>query len=254
MYNCIFMSYIAGGDKGHHCGGSLINTRYVITASHCVNGNGLPTDWKLTAVRLGEWDTRTDPDCEVDIRGEKDCAPRHIDVPVERAIPHPLYSPTSSNQLNDVALLRLARDITYSDFIRPICLPWNMNLRSANLDGIVMDVAGWGKTETSSVSSLKLKASVEGIKLAECQATYGKQNIDLQETQLCAGGKEGIDSCRGDSGGPLIALDTTNKVRVYYFLAGVVSFGPTPCGLEGWPGVYTKIGSFVDWIQNTIQQ
>lgn len=43
----------------------------------------------------------------------------------------------------------------------------------------------------------------------------------------------------GDSGGPLMALDNSERLKSYYYLAGVVSFGPSPCGLEGWPGVYT---------------
>ncbi|KAH8265236.1 hypothetical protein KR038_001882 [Drosophila bunnanda] len=242
----------AEGKKGHHCGGSLISTRYVVTASHCVNGKSLPTDWRLTGVRLGEWDTSTDPDCEVDVRGMKDCAPPHLDVPVERTVPHPAYIPGSKNQVNDIALLRLGQQIEYTDFVRPICLPLDANLQAATFDGITMDVAGWGKTEQQSASPLKLKAAVEGFRLDECQSVYSGQQILLEETQMCAGGKEGVDSCRGDSGGPLIGLDT-NKVNTYYFLAGVVSFGPTPCGLAGWPGVYTLVGKYVDWIQNTIE-
>lgn len=204
--------FLANNAKGHHCGGSLINTRYVITASHCVNGKAIPTDWRLTGVRLGEWDTTTNPDCEIDVRGEKDCAPEHIDVAVERAIPHPQYNPSSRNQVHDIALLRLKRSISYTDFVRPICLPINNNLRTAAFDGIVMDVAGWGKTEKESVSNLKLKASVEGYTIDECRSVYMRQNIILEDSQICAGGKEGVDSCRGDSGGPLISLDTTNRL------------------------------------------
>lgn len=203
--------FTANNARGHHCGGSLVNSRYVVTASHCVNGKDIPADWRLTAVRLGEWNLQTNPDCEIDVRGEKDCAPEHIDVRVERAIPHPLYNPNSRNQVNDIALLRLERSIAYTDFVRPICLPISPNLRAATFDGIVMDVAGWGKTENMSVSDLKLKAAVMGHTIDECRAVYMRQNIILEDSQICAGGQEGVDSCRGDSGGPLITLDTTNR-------------------------------------------
>ncbi|XP_067616863.1 serine protease easter isoform X4 [Eurosta solidaginis] len=241
------------GAKGHHCGGSLINSRYVITASHCVNGKAIPTNWKLTGVRLGEWDTTTNPDCEIDVRGERDCAPPYLDVRVEKSISHPQYNPNSRNQINDLALLRLNKNVQYTDFIRPICLPASVNLRSATFDGIVMDVAGWGKTERETSSTLKLKAEVAGVPMTTCRNKYATQNILLESSQICAGGKVGVDSCRGDSGGPLISLDNTRRALSYYFLAGVVSFGPTPCGLEGWPGVYTRVSDYMDWIQETIQ-
>lgn len=38
-----------------------------------------------------------------------------------------------------------------------------------------------------------------------------------------------------------------NKTFNYYVL-GIVSFGPSPCGMEGWPGVYTRITKYVPWI------
>ena len=211
MHIFLFELYTANNVKDHRCGGSLINTRYVITAAHCVNGLSIPTDWKLTGVRLGEWDTNTNPDCEIDRRGEKDCAPEHLDIRVENAISHSQYNPRSRNQANDIALLRLERSVVYTDFVRPICLPTNANLRALTFEGILMEVAGWGKTETLSASNLKLKAYVAGYDMNKCRAAYKSQKIVLEDSQICAGGKEGIDSCRGDSGGPLVTLDITNK-------------------------------------------
>lgn len=40
-------------------------------------------------------------------------------------------------------------------------------------------------------------------------------------------------------GGPLMALDKSNPMNPYLYLAGVVSFGPSQCGTKGFPGVYT---------------
>lgn len=50
-------------------------------------------------------------------------------------------------------------------------------------------------------------------------------------SMFCAGGEIGYDSCRGDSGGALVA----NGVQV-----GIVSTGASICGVE-FPGVYTNI-------------
>ncbi|XP_067616859.1 serine protease easter isoform X1 [Eurosta solidaginis] len=239
--------------SGHHCGGSLISSRYVVTASHCINGKALPSDWRISNVRLGEWDTNTTPDCEIDVLGEKDCAPPHIDVPIEKTIPHPKYDPDSLSQAYDIALLRLKNTVEFSDFVRPICLPMNNNLRTSTFDNMIMDVAGWGKTESKSSSNVKLKAELTGVPLEKCRKVYRPESILLEGTQMCAGGKQGVDSCRGDSGGPLIGLGTTSNGNTYYFLIGIVSFGPSICGLEGWPGVYTRVGHFVDWIYAAIQ-
>lgn len=122
----------------------LINENYVLTASHCVNGKDLAQlKWELSAVRLGEWDTTQDVDCEE----EDNCSDPALDVPVVERIPHELYVPSSKTQENDIALLRLGRSIKFTDWIRPICLPVAQNLRSANYNDITLTVAGWGKTE-----------------------------------------------------------------------------------------------------------
>lgn len=94
--------------------------------------------------------------------------------------------------------------------------------------------------------------TVSGVPLEQCNQVYSSQNIVLTPSQLCAGGVKGFDSCRGDSGGPLMGIDSTTG-KPYWFLAGVVSFGPSPCGLQGWPGVYTRMSDYVDWIESTIR-
>lgn len=78
-------------------------------------------------------------------------------------------------------------------------------------------------------------------------STYKSVRVNINDVQLCAGGVRGQDSCRGDSGGPLMKTITVNGSMNYYVL-GVVSFGPSPCGMEGWPGVYTRVTKYVPWI------
>lgn len=67
---------------------------------------------------------------------------------------------------------------------------------------------------------------------------------------MCAGGQPGKDSCRGDSGGPLMYENPATRL---YEVIGVVSFGPTPCGLPDIPGVYTKVFAYKDWIRSQIR-
>lgn len=65
---------------------------------------------------------------------------------------------------------------------------------------------------------------------------------------MCAGGRKGFDTCKGDSGGPLMTTDSSNGTP-YWYMVGVVSFGASPCGLEGYPGVYTRVSAYMDWIE-----
>lgn len=97
-----------------------------------VNGKDIPQTWVLSHVRLGEWDLMTAEDCDDQLINEKVCSPAAIDYEIEDKIPHPQYDPYGSNQHNDIALLRLKNSVTYTDFIKPICLPSEPALRSNN--------------------------------------------------------------------------------------------------------------------------
>ena len=68
----------------------------------------------------------------------------------------------------------------------------------------------------------------------------------ITNKMLCAGNTE-VDTCTGDSGGPLLYVD--DKYR--WTVGGVVSFGPSACG-NGVPGVYTRVDRYLDWIYDII--
>jgi len=128
-----------------------------LTASHCVNGKDLPTTWALTGVRLGEWDINSEADCE-DFQNEQVCSSPVKDIAIEQKIPHESYDPQASSQHNDIALLRLAEDVQFNDFIRPICLPSEPTLRSNDFVKQTLSVAGWGSFDHHFRLSFYLKA------------------------------------------------------------------------------------------------
>lgn len=220
----------------------LISRRYVLTAAHCIKGKDLPLTWRLQSIRLGEYNTETDRDCIPDGEDTVVCADDPISVGVEEQIAHESYRPTVRDQNYDIALIRMSRDVTFTNFIKPICLPANATL------GKKLYAAGWGKTENGSSSNIKLKVALPLVDKEQCKLTYGNAGVTLGYGQICAGGQKGKDSCRGDSGGPLMSVDRGRDGNGRWTAVGVVSFGPSPCGMIGWPGVYTRVIDFVPWI------
>uniref|UniRef100_A0A1B0FFX5 Uncharacterized protein n=1 Tax=Glossina morsitans morsitans TaxID=37546 RepID=A0A1B0FFX5_GLOMM len=102
------LEHTKGNRKRYKCEGSLISASYVITVAHCVSGLLSLFKWHLTAVLLGEWNPEENSDCTNGKNADTSCTSKHINVAIEYAIPHSLYSLKAKNQQHDIALLRLA--------------------------------------------------------------------------------------------------------------------------------------------------
>lgn len=102
-------------------------------------------------------------------------------------------------------------------------------------------------------SNVLLKVELPIVSTEDCKKVYNEQTkVDITEKQLCAGGKENKDACPGDSGGPLhAAAFLYDDIR--YCQYGIVSFGPKYCGLDGFPGVYTRVPSYLKWILDNME-
>lgn len=101
-----------------------------------------------------------------------------------------------------------------------------------------------------------LKANVSSVPLEQCNRTLLEYNQlsnlpslrALTDTQMCAVNLiERSDACQGDSGGPVFLNDFRSGVST---IVGIVSFGVS-CGTE-LPGVYTRIASYMDWIERIV--
>jgi len=107
-------------------------------------------------------------------------------------------------------------------------------------------------------SPLLLQVELPVMRQDQCAEVYSRSSasyrnpIRITSSQMCAGGINAQDSCDGDSGGPLIYKGEVN-LRPRFVQYGIVSFGPRSCGVKGFPGVYTKVAFYVDWILSVMR-
>ena len=209
------------------CGGALIKSNYILTAAHCLHNKRLE---ELTAV-IGHHDL------DVAFLFNRVYRLRQI-------ILHPGF--VHSNWSHDIALIKLSAPILH---LEPICLP-ERNQRY--FDSLL--VAGWGRTSSSSSHSLnslkpnKLhQVSLPQVEQYFCEQTWAENFVGSD--QMCAG-SAGKDTCIYDSGSPLMSFSSSGQERNQRaFLAGVTSFGSRRCGDPEKPGVYTRVASYLDWVQ-----
>lgn len=208
------------------CGATLIAQRWAMTAAHCCNPTVLDKP-----VTFGS--------TQFDGSGEMTKEVKIVDF-------H-LHDDFNRNTFeNDICLLQLSENIQANPNIAPACLP--NDRMSDDFEGECF-IAGWGvlAEQSSSVPTTLQEAIVPYVNHEKCQQIFKTAGTIFEEKMFCFGGKKS-DSCQGDSGGPLICVENNTPI-----IRGIVSFGKG-CGRPGLPGIYTRVSTYIDWIDDTIER
>ncbi|GLX80291.1 hypothetical protein tinsulaeT_36310 [Thalassotalea insulae] len=209
----------------HFCGGSIVGQDLILTAAHCMEGvNGESPNIQ---VRVGAHSL-------TDGSGQA--------IKVAKTYTNQEYP----NLSKDVAILKLEQEIT--DPNTAIIKLADQSFFNANIkEKAPLTVSGWGTlTSGGSMPDKLMAVSVPFVTNEVCNSAEAYSG-QIQDTEICAGYKEGgKDSCQGDSGGPLMFAKNNE-----FYQVGVVSWGDG-CAAANKYGVYGNVAALKDWIDSAM--
>ena len=205
--------------QAQFCGATLISSKWVLTAAHCVVD--------------GTTGQQSSPSSIKALLGTSDLSDGGIRHTIKSIVVYPSYNYITGDA--DIALLELQYDasipsIPVSAFDTPV--------------GELATVVGWGATDTASTLFPEelYEVDLPIVNRSTCENIYGSE---FTQNMFCAGySNGGKDTCKSDSGGPLMVYENGQYVQ-----SGITSWG-VGCAQAGYYGVYTRLSVFKSWIDS----
>ncbi|KAJ8736127.1 hypothetical protein PYW08_006783 [Mythimna loreyi] len=209
-----------GNNFNQACVGTIVTTKAILTAGHCVYGDAA-YKWRIRVA--SSWANSGGA----------------IYILSSIAV-HPSFNIRIRDY--DIAILRTAVPIVFSNTVQPATIAGtNYNLP----DNQIVWAAGWGTTAAGAAPTEQLRhIQAWTINQYSCSSRYANFGANVTANMLCVGWPNvgSRDQCQGDSGGPIYH----NGV-----LVGISSWG-YGCANVVYPGVNSRISRLTTWIQSNV--
>ncbi|CAF3114380.1 unnamed protein product [Rotaria sp. Silwood2] len=173
----VFLLSISSNE--HFCGGSVLNNDYILTSARCVENQSI-SDILVVPI----------------IHNPSDTVWSHFRRGVKHIYFHPNYTSSSSEYLNDIAILRLSSSLNMETtvLISRTCLPQinsTDDVTNYPSTGTKLAVVGWGKRHPNASNLVNNLQQAQIYSFDNNDPTCYSQIVDA-EKQFCAGMAGGI--------------------------------------------------------------